>query len=353
MQKSAEPIVGSTLEKPTKNSSVWAAPLKLALLAVATVGGFAAVNAYWGNESATTTRILSPSAGAIASTPLVASDGLATNLGAWKGNWLVVFFGYTSCPDVCPMELAYLSKELALLGSQAASVRGVFVSVDPERDQPVELGRYVHAFDKRFIGMTATPENLKALAKAFGAYYEKGLEPRPGAGYTMMHSAAFFLVSPKGEMVRTVSAPHENGELAKVLRGLVGPGDPAASARGDELTIASAWTRVPPPGTTTTALYMELTNLGDKALSLRSVAVEGAASAEFHESTLNANGVMEMHPLTDVQVPAGGKRSFAPGGAHVMVMGLAKPFKAGDVIDVTLTLSDGRQIKTEATARTF
>ncbi len=131
--------------------------------------------------------------------------------------WTFVFFGYTSCPDVCPATL-YVLKELhgILLDESSGSKNNkaaddtqvVFISVDPARDTPAKLADYVSYFNKDFIGATADKKEIDKLARQFGAGYI--IEDKNAAGeYNVAHTSAIFLVDPYGRLVATFSQPHQ------------------------------------------------------------------------------------------------------------------------------------------------
>lgn len=124
-------------------------------------------------------------------------DGKTRQLQDFAGKVVVVFFGYTQCPDVCPTSLAELTEVMKTLGPDAERVQVLLVTVDPERDTPQVLKQYVTAFDSRFLGLTGTPNQVKTAAAAFKAYYAKA--PTQNGGYTMDHTAAFYLLDGKGQ----------------------------------------------------------------------------------------------------------------------------------------------------------
>jgi len=125
-------------------------------------------------------------------------NGQPRTLQDFSGKAVVAFFGFTQCPDVCPTALAELSQVMQQLGPQADRVQVLLLSVDPERDTPEILKQYVTAFDPRFLGLTGTPEQVKATAASFKAYYAK-VPTEDGKNYTMDHTAAFYLFDGKGE----------------------------------------------------------------------------------------------------------------------------------------------------------
>ncbi|AZY50601.1 SCO family protein [Bordetella avium] len=124
-------------------------------------------------------------------------NGQPRTLSDFAGKVAVLFFGFTQCPDVCPTALAEMAEVMQALGPDADRVQVLLVTVDPERDSPEVLKQYVSSFDKRFLALTGTPEQIKQAASSFKAYYAK--VPTKDGGYTMDHTAAFYLIDGKGE----------------------------------------------------------------------------------------------------------------------------------------------------------
>jgi len=128
-----------------------------------------------------------------------------------QGKWSLLFFGYLSCPDVCPMTLHELNAFWRLLkdetGTDPTDLQIVFVSVDPARDSPQAMGNYVNHFNPRFIAATAATMQIDNLTRQFGAGYVIEAETAPGQ-YLVAHSSAIFLVDPLGRSVATFSQPH-------------------------------------------------------------------------------------------------------------------------------------------------
>lgn len=113
-----------------------------------------------------------------------------------RGQWILLSYGYTSCPDVCPTTLAHLKSARELLGDEASKVTVVFVSVDPGRDTPEVLAEYVHHFNPDFKGLSGTPETVALAAKAFDVKYEK--KPADANGnYLVGHSAFVYVIDPQ------------------------------------------------------------------------------------------------------------------------------------------------------------
>jgi protein SCO1 len=120
----------------------------------------------------------------------------------------VIFFGYTSCPDACPTTLLDLSNWLRDLGADAERLNVLFISIDPERDTPARIKEYLSSFDPRIHGLTGTPEQIAAAAKAYRVSYERvELE---GGDYTMDHTAAIYLMDRSGHFVAPLSLQTED-----------------------------------------------------------------------------------------------------------------------------------------------
>lgn len=129
---------------------------------------------------------------------LSASTGERVGLNDLRGKTVLLFFGYTYCPDVCPTTIADLTQAMKILGpKKAAQIQVVFVSVDPERDTPERLAEYLSYFNPDFLGMTGTPDELIAASTPFGIFYEKH-EGTPATGYLVDHTATVTLIDKDG-----------------------------------------------------------------------------------------------------------------------------------------------------------
>jgi protein SCO1/2 len=126
-------------------------------------------------------------------------DGKPRSLADFKGKVVVVFFGYTQCPDVCPTTLAELAQVKKSLGADGERVQGVFVTVDPERDTPELLKPYMTSFDPSFVALRGNAEQLKDAAREFKVYYAKVPGKTPES-YTMDHTAASFIFDTQGRV---------------------------------------------------------------------------------------------------------------------------------------------------------
>jgi protein SCO1/2 len=131
--------------------------------------------------------------------PLPDVDGKPRSIKDFAGKAVVLFFGYTQCPDVCPTTLTEIAQAKKLLGADGDKVQGVLVTVDPERDTPQVLKAYVANFGPDFVALRGTPEQTAAIAKDFKVYYKKAEGKTPGS-YTMDHSAASYVYDPQGRL---------------------------------------------------------------------------------------------------------------------------------------------------------
>ena len=152
------------------------------------------------------------------------NDGNVTDQ-TYRGKWLLIFFGYTFCPDLCPTTLSEIAGALAQLGPLAAHVQPVFVSIDPHRDTPKALREYVENFDARILPLSGNVEQLARAAASVGVVFYKVPGPTPDE-YTFAHNAVVTLVGPEGGIVTRFSSDVVVDDLARALRRLI---DPAGS----------------------------------------------------------------------------------------------------------------------------
>ncbi|MEO3432338.1 SCO family protein [Inquilinus sp. CAU 1745] len=129
----------------------------------------------------------------------------------YAGRPLIVFFGFTACPDVCPTALSAVSRILDELGPEGEDLQPLFITVDPERDTVNQMASYVTLFHPRIVGLTGTPEQVAGAARNFGAYFRR--VPLEGGGYTMDHTASGYLMDGEGRFRGTVDI-HENPDIA-------------------------------------------------------------------------------------------------------------------------------------------
>lgn len=149
--------------------------------------------------------------------------GTLRTLADWKGKVLVVFFGFTQCPDVCPTTLATMADVMKRLGPQADDVRVLFVTVDPERDTREVLAPYVTAFDPRFVGLYGDEDATRKAAREFKVFYSK-VAGSTGATYTIDHTAASYVLDREGRLRLYVKHAQTPEDIAADLRILLAAG---------------------------------------------------------------------------------------------------------------------------------
>ena len=134
------------------------------------------------------------------------------------GHYTIYFFGYTFCPDVCPTELQVLAAALKELGTDAEKITPVFVSIDPDRDTPAVIGAYVANFDPRLVGLTGSPEQVAAMARAFHVFYQKVPDAKNPKDYGMDHSSVIYLMGPDGKFAKHFPYTTDAKNLAEALK---------------------------------------------------------------------------------------------------------------------------------------
>jgi protein SCO1/2 len=152
---------------------------------------------------------------------LIDGDGHQVTDRTWRGKYMLVYFGYTFCPDVCPTTLSAVADAMDKLGATADKIQPLFITVDPKRDKPDVVKQYAAAFGPRIIGLTGSPEQIAAAAKAYRVYYA---EHRTGPGpddYSMDHSSVLYLMGPDGRFIQPVRADQTGPEMAAALSKLV------------------------------------------------------------------------------------------------------------------------------------
>ena len=149
---------------------------------------------------------------------LVDENGQTVTDASYRGKWLLIFFGFTQCPDVCPTALNDIALTLDQLGPLAGSVQPLFVTVDPERDTPQIVKDYTDAFHPNIVGLTGTPAQVAETAKAYRIYYKKVVQ---GDTYTMDHSGITYVMAPDGKFAAHFSPRTPIDAMAAKLRGFI------------------------------------------------------------------------------------------------------------------------------------
>lgn len=146
---------------------------------------------------------------------LIDQNGQTRSDSDFRGQYLLVFFGFTNCPDVCPTTLSTVTNAMDKLGSDAAKVTPLFITVDPERDTPAVMKAYAANFTPRLVALSGSPDAIAAAAKLYRIYYKKVGE---GADYSMDHTALLYLMGPDGNYLAHFSPDATADDIAKDLR---------------------------------------------------------------------------------------------------------------------------------------
>lgn len=152
---------------------------------------------------------------------LVDQNGRRRTDGEFRGKLIIVYFGYTFCPDVCPTDLMAITQALDGLGPLADDIQPVFITLDPERDDKV-MAEYLSAFHKSFIGLTGSPREIREVANAYKAYYTKVQDPQTGE-YSIDHSGVIYLLGRDGQYLGFMPPQTAPDHLIEILRKHLAP----------------------------------------------------------------------------------------------------------------------------------
>ncbi len=148
---------------------------------------------------------------------LTDQDGKTVSDADFRGKYLLIYFGYTYCPDLCPTGLQSISHALNQLSSDLNKIKVLYITIDPARDTPAKLKQYVASFHPDIVGLTGAPEQIAAAAKAYQVYYAKG-EQVDEHDYVMDHSSLIYLMDPDGKFLTTFPENVDPDTLVKALR---------------------------------------------------------------------------------------------------------------------------------------
>jgi cytochrome oxidase Cu insertion factor (SCO1/SenC/PrrC family) len=139
--------------------------------------------------------------------------------GEFRGKLMLIYFGYTYCPDICPTDLMTIAQAVDSLGATGEAVQPIFITIDPERDSVQRLAEYVSSFHPRFIGLTGTPDEIRRIALAYKVYYARN---ESGEDYTIDHAGVTYLVGRDGQYLGFVPPQTTPERLAEVIRAQLG-----------------------------------------------------------------------------------------------------------------------------------
>jgi protein SCO1/2 len=147
---------------------------------------------------------------------LTGQNGKAVSDADFRGRYMLIYFGYSFCPDVCPTTLSVMAQALDKLGGESRRVTPIFITIDPERDTPQVLGDYMKAFGPNFVGLTGSAAAIKDVEKKYRVYAVK--KPLEKGAYGMDHSSVLYLMGPDGRMISFYDEAISPDDLAKDLR---------------------------------------------------------------------------------------------------------------------------------------
>jgi len=164
-------------------------------------------------------RIITSGAAAIGGPfTLVATNAENVNDLAYRGKWLVIFFGYTFCPDACPTALNNIGVALEKLGPDAGQLQPLFITVDPQRDTREVMSDYLKSFDSRIVGLTGTQDQIDSVVKEYRVYVAEQKSESDGDDYLVSHSAYIYLLDPQGKFVNVIQGSAAGEDIAVWLR---------------------------------------------------------------------------------------------------------------------------------------
>jgi cytochrome oxidase Cu insertion factor (SCO1/SenC/PrrC family) len=149
---------------------------------------------------------------------LVSMNGQDVSNQTYRGKWVLIYFGYTFCPDACPTALSNISVALEKLGSDASKLQPLFVTVDPQRDTREVLSDYLKSFDPRIIGLTGTKDQIDTLIREFRLYVKQEKSDGDGDSYLVSHSSYIYLMNPQGKFVNVIQGVADGDGIAVWLR---------------------------------------------------------------------------------------------------------------------------------------
>ena len=152
---------------------------------------------------------------------LIDGDGRRVTEADFKGKWLMIFFGYTFCPDACPTTLGAMADTMDRMGAQAEQIQPIFITIDPERDTPQVMKAYVGNFGPKIVGLTGTSSDIAQVAQAFRVYYKKAGD---GPNYMMDHSTAILVMNPQFQFAGIVAGDAKPAQMVERLNQLISEG---------------------------------------------------------------------------------------------------------------------------------
>ncbi len=153
---------------------------------------------------------------------LIDHNGQIRHDADFRGHYMVIYFGYTYCPDICPFDLRKMTKALDQLNTKGEEIIPIFISIDPERDTQERLADYVDALHPRLIALTGSPQQIAQAASQYRVYYARSDESAPsGDGYLINHSALFYLMGPDGRYITHIPSGANEEQMITTLKSVI------------------------------------------------------------------------------------------------------------------------------------
>lgn len=261
-----------------------------------------------------------------------------------EGYLTFLFFGFTHCPDICPVHLANLAAVLDRLQWEDRSrVKVVFVSVDPDRDSPERIREWLDAFDRTFVGLRGEVAEVNAIMNGLGLPPAVFDPPGPNGDYAVGHASQILAFEPDGPARVVYPFGTRQADWAHDIPLLVRTESP--------LRVAGAVVADPVLGERT-AFYAAIENRSSRSDALVSASAQVAGRTELHRQ-VEQDGAMRMEHVESIPVPARGRARLVPGGYHIMLLELKEPLAAGDSVEVELVFREAGRRRVVAEVRPY
>lgn len=161
---------------------------------------------------------------------LTGENGQPVSSRQFRGKYELIYFGYTHCPDLCPLTLAHIAQALMRLGPAGRQIVPIFITIDPTRDTPTVLRQYTKKFSDQIIGLTGTPAEIAHVASEFHVYYRRSKAALETSDYDMDHSTSLYVMGPRSRFITAFRPPNNAETLVKQLDRIVGNAGRASGA---------------------------------------------------------------------------------------------------------------------------
>lgn len=258
-----------------------------------------------------------------------------TSLSDFRGKVSVLYFGYTTCPDICPTSLHRISSAIKSLPAvEQKQVQPVFISLDPERDSMKAMSDYLQYFLPNIVGLRGNPDEIAEVAKQYRISYRK-TEVENGMDYVIDHASIYFIIGRDGELYSHLLHDVTPDEISEALKQALK--EPSVMSLPQ---VSNAFIRATPPGKKMTGAYMQIHNNSGQNIRMVGASTDIAKKVEIHEHSMS-DGMMKMRQVPHLDIKPGGNVELKPGGYHLMFFGLKQPVNTDDRVDIRLEFEGG------------